>query len=110
MNAERVRTIREQAVLLARENKRSERGITKVYWFPDEREVRLIELEEGIPPTPGEDVEPFRFAASPEDQLMAPSGVALIRPDEFGKLNLPDDWGGWEAAQELPVEDLESPQ
>ena len=103
MNAERIGVIRQQALLLATENKRAEPGITKVYWFPDEKEVRLLELEEGIPPSPSDVVEPFRFAPSIRDQLPAPSGVALIRPDEFRKLNLPEDWGGWDSALELEI-------
>ncbi len=103
MDNERIRTIKRQAVLLATENKRAEPGITKVYWFPNEEEVRLLELEEGIPPSPGDAIEPFRFASSPRDQLAAPSEIALIRPDEFRKLDLPEDWGGWDSAEELEI-------
>lgn len=103
MNAERVRLIKNQALLLAKENKRAEPGITKVFWFPDEHEVRLLELEDGIPPSPSDVVEPFRFAASTIDHLPAPSGIALIRPDEFRKLDLPESWGGWDSAEELEI-------
>ena len=103
MNAERIRVIRQQALLLARENKRAEPGITKVYWFPDEDEVRLLELEEGIPPSASDIVEPFRFAPSIPDHLPAPSGIALIRPDEYRKLDLPEEWGGWDSAEELEI-------
>jgi hypothetical protein len=103
MNTERIREIREQAVRLARENKRAEPGIVRVYWFPDENEVRLLELEAGIPPSAGDTVEPFHFAPSPRDNLRAPSGIALIRPDEFRKLELPEDWGDWDRAEELEI-------
>lgn len=103
MNSERLNAIRNQAILVARENKRAEPGITKVYWFPDEEEVRLIELEEGIPPSPSNVVEPFHFNPSPGDKLTAPSGIALIRPDEFRKLELPEDWGRWDSAEELEI-------
>jgi len=104
MNAERVGAIREQAKLLARENKRAEPGISKVYWFPDEDEVRLVELEDNIPPSATEFVEPFYFEPSPSDKLPAPSGIALIRPDEFRRLELPEEWGSWDLAEELDIE------
>lgn len=101
MNEDRVRAIREQAIRLARENKRAEPGILTIYWFPDEEEVRLVELEAGIPPSVGEVLEPFHFAPSLRDDLPAPSGIALIRPDEFRRLELPEEWGGWDRAEEL---------
>ena len=97
--------IREQAVLLARANKKAEPGITKVYWFPDDQEVRLIELEDGIPPTASTVIEPFYFGPSVRDNLPAPSGIALIRPDEFRCLDLPEDWGDWDRAEELEIEE-----
>jgi hypothetical protein len=100
-NADR---IRELAMSLARENKKAEPGITRVYWFPDEREVRLIELEDGIPPSAGGAVEPFYFEPSLRDGLPAPSAIALIRSDEFRQLDLPDGWGDWESAWELEIE------
>jgi len=103
MNAARIGLMKNQALLLAKANKQAEPGITKVYWFPNEHEVRLLELEECIPPSSGSDIEPFYFASSTRDQLPAPSGIALIRPDEFGRLKLPEDWGGWEVAEELEI-------
>ena len=35
------------------------------------------------------------------DNLPAPSAIAMIRPDEFGKLKLPAGWGNWSDAVEL---------
>ena len=100
MNAEK---IKEQALRLARDNKRAEPGITKIYWFRDKEEVRLLELEPDIPPSVSEVVEPFRFAPSESDGLPAPSEIALIRPDEFRKLELPEEWGEWDSAEELAI-------
>lgn len=40
MNTERIGLMRNQALLLAKANKQAEPGITKVYWFPNEEEVR----------------------------------------------------------------------
>lgn len=95
-------TIKKQALLLAKENKKAEPDIKDVYWFPNEEEVRLIEIEDIIPPS-GEFVEPFYFDPSPEDNMPAPSGIALIRSDEVKKLILPDGWGTWESAEKLEI-------
>lgn len=95
--------IESMARYLAREARASEPGIFKIYWFPNTEEVRLIELIEDVPATPSDDprVYPFYFPANNAAGLPAPSGVALIRPDEFGKLELPPEWGRWELAMEI---------
>lgn len=96
--------IREQAVRLAKENTQGEPEIREVWWFPHEEEVRLIELEDDLIPTPSGHVEPFYFGPCPEEGLPSHSGVALIRTDEFSKLELPDDWGAWEHAEKLEID------
>lgn len=93
--------VEQQARLLARENREAEPGITKVYWFPHEIEVRLVEVLPAIPPS-GTRIVPFHFRPRPQDNIPAPSGIALVRPDEVGKLLLPQGWGRWEDAVELP--------
>ena len=97
--------IKKQALLLARENKRAEPGIEAIYWIPNTVEVRLIEVESDTVRCLSGAVEPFYFDPAPVDGLPAPSGVALIRPDEFGKLDLPDAWGSWEDAEPLEIEE-----
>jgi hypothetical protein len=99
--------VRGLALVLAKENRQSEPGITRILWFPDDREVRLVEVEDGLPASSGEQVEPFYFGASPADLFPLPSGIALIRPDEVGKLRLPDGWGDWADAEELELDVLE---
>lgn len=96
--------VESQAKLLAKENRQSEPEIGKVYWFPDENEVRLVELHPTIPASGDGQVHPFFFQPSPSDNLPAPSGIALVRPDEFGNLQLPPDWGDWDSAVELEDE------
>jgi hypothetical protein len=96
--------IKKQALLLARENKKAEPGIESIYWIPSTTEVRLIEVESDTVKCLSGAVEPFYFDPAPADGLPAPSGVALIRPDEFGKLALPANWGSWEDAELLEVE------
>jgi hypothetical protein len=78
-----------------------------IYWFPHDTEVRLIELTPTIPASGDGRVHPFHFRPKPGLQLHAPSGIALIRPDEFGKLELPSDWGDWNAAVPLNGEEPE---
>ena len=104
MMTDNTNAVRRQAILLARDNKRAEPGIQRVYWFPHEEEVRLVEVEDGIPASASGVLEPFYFAQSLRDNLNAPSAVALIRTDEFGKLELPQDWGDWDCAKELEIE------
>jgi hypothetical protein len=91
--------IEEQALLLAKENKDAEPDIAAVYWFPNEQEVRLIEIMPSIVSSTNGRVTPFYFRADPGSGLPAPSGIALIRPEEFRKLKLPDDWGDWDEAK-----------
>jgi hypothetical protein len=93
-----IELVERQAKYLADENRKAEPDIETVYWFPDEEEVRLIELTPIIPISGDGWVHPFYFQPSPPDDLPAPSGIAMIRPEEFGRLKLPEDWGGWERA------------
>jgi hypothetical protein len=94
--------IEKQAKYLAHENRKNDPDITDVYWFPDEEEVRLVEVNPTVPETsPDEGVQPFYFRPAPASSLPAPSGVALIRPDEVGKLTLPKKWGKWDSAVRL---------
>ncbi len=98
--------IEKQAKRLAMENKKGEPEIKKIYWFPDVDEVRLLEIEDDFVTSASGAVEPFYFNASPKDDLPAPSGIAIIRTDEYKKLALPQDWGSWEDARELVIKGL----
>jgi len=97
--------IEKQARLLAKENKRSDPEIIKIYWFPDDNEVRLIGLHSAVPANNDQQICPFFFRSSPSDNLPVPSRIALIRPDEFGTLELPPNWGDWNTAVELENEE-----
>lgn len=96
--------IERQARFLAEEGRKAEPGMQAVYWFPDDSEVRLVELVANIPLTLSGEVEPFYFRKSLEDKMPAPSALAMIRPDELGKLKLPEGWGTWDNARELKVD------
>src|SRR6266508_2541493 len=93
--------IEQQARLLAVDNRQAEPDIARVFWFPDIQEVRLVELTDQVPESLDREVHPFYFRASPDDNLPAPSGIAMIRANEFGKLRLPAGWGDWNDAVEL---------
>ncbi len=95
--------IEKQAKYLARENRMGASDIERIFWFPDDDEVRLVESTAMVPPEGF--VEPFWFRAQPKDDLPAPSGVALIHPSEVGNAVLPDDWGDWNSAVELKGEE-----
>jgi hypothetical protein len=93
--------IRRQAEFLASENRQADPAIQSVYWFPDAREVRLVETTAEVPQSDDSTVHPFYFCAAPQDQLPAPSAIALIRPEEVGQARLPDGWGDWQDAEKL---------
>jgi len=95
--------IEQQARLLAADNRQADPDIIEVLWFPHESEVRLVELHKTVPSIEGDTViQPYYFRASPKDQLPAPSGIALIRPEEKGKLELPPDWEAtWDDARKI---------
>lgn len=97
-------TIEIQAKLLAADNRDAEPDIQRIYWFPDATEVRLIALTPTIPQSSDGIVHPFYFRPSVEDNLPAPSAIALIRPEEFGVLRLPPRWGDWKSAVEMELE------
>lgn len=101
-------TIRNQALLLAEEARRTDPNIIKFFWFPDDNEVRLVEVATDMQPSsPDGEVQPFYFPPAPKHNMPALSGVALIRDGEQGVLRLPAGWGGWDVAVELKPEAAE---
>ena len=99
--------IEQQARMLAKDNREAEPDIQRVYWFPHEDEVRLVELMPSIPASDDGQVHPFYFRSSPVDNLPAPSGIAIIRPEEFQQLQPPPTWGRWDDAILLEPEDVD---
>ncbi len=89
----------EIAKALAEENKKAEPTISKVFWFPDDEEVRLVEVDEQT--CQSDVVTPFHFGPNEAQGLPVPSGIALIRPEEVRKIDLPVDWGSWDDAEEI---------
>ena len=57
--------------------------------------------EKQVPAAIEGEVLPFYFRPAPQQDLPLPSGVAMIRAAEFGKLKLPPGWGEWADAVEM---------
>jgi hypothetical protein len=99
-----IEEIERQARMLATENRQAEPLITKMYWFPDENEVRLVGVLSAMPIGDGR-IHPYFFRPAPQQNLPAPSGVALVRPEEVCNSQLPEEWGDWEDAVELEADE-----
>lgn len=93
--------IEKQAKSLAADNRQAQPDITRILWFPDDTEVRLVELTEQIPANEDDELHPFYFRASPKDDLPFPSAMVMIRPDEINTTKPPTGWGSWTDAVEL---------
>lgn len=91
--------MREIARKMARANRAADPGIKKVLWFPDENELRLVEIGEDA--FSNEEVTPYHFGPVPAEGIPVPSGIAMVRPEEEGKIRLPEDWGDWNDGKEL---------
>ena len=94
-------SVRQQAENLAKANREAAPDIGDIYWFPANDEIRLVEVVQTPVPTSGDELEPFYFAPVPVDGIDLRSAVALINPEEAGKLNLPAGWGTWNDAERL---------
>jgi len=93
--SEGLKTIEEVALDLAKANIEAEPNISRVYLFPSDNEIRLIEVDRTSPSV--NDVIPFYFGEDSEEGIPFPSGIALIHPDDVDKAELPEDWGEWSA-------------
>lgn len=87
------------AALLARNNAESDPAVEEIYLFPGSNQIRLIELDATVPPSGA--IEPYYFGADPQSGLEFASAIALIRPEERGRLRPPDGWGDWGDAERI---------
>ncbi|MEZ5386184.1 MAG: hypothetical protein R3F13_11780 [Prosthecobacter sp.] len=94
-------TIEKQARMMAEEARLNDPGITGVLFFPTNQEVRLIEVVSDVPAVSGERVNVFYFNPAPDSGMPALSGIGVIRPDDLGKVALPEGWGDWEDGVQL---------
>lgn len=94
--------IKKQALSLAKSNKEVEPQISAFYWFPNKKEIRLLEVENDIPKSLSGYASVFYFGPSPKDGLNAPCAIGLIRPEEVRKIGLPKGWD-WKNSKKLRV-------
>lgn len=91
--------MRATAKVLADAARESEPAIEKILFFPSSEDVRLIYVDPTAYSTPEEEViAPFYFGPNARRGVPCSSAVAMIRPEEEGKLRLPQGWGAWEDA------------
>ena len=92
--------IKREAFTLALANVEAEPAIERVYLFPSNEQVRLIEIDSTTSPTKnGNVVAPFYFGRDLESGLPFPSAIALIRPEEYDTHRPPAEWGDWSDAE-----------
>ena len=91
--------MRATAKLLADAAREAEPAIVKVLLFPSAEDVRLLYVDPTAYSTPeDETIAPFYFGPNARRGIHHSSAVALVRPEEEGKLRLPQGWGTWEDA------------
>ncbi len=93
----------ESAYFQARNHKCIDTDTTNIFYFPHEKDIRLVEITPDVS-TSGE-VFPFRFAARPEWHCYYNTCIILLSPEEWqmildGDLKLPEGWDK-ETAQDL---------
>ncbi len=84
---------------LAQANATAEPNIIRIYWFPHEEQIRLVEVDETTMATGDQELHPYYFSAVADMPFV--SAIALVTPEQAGRLPLPADWGTWESAQVL---------
>ena len=97
--------LRTEALELARKNLQSEPSLEAIYWFPHETELRLVEAYDDVPPTLDGVARAFYWRGTGTDAGKEIwTAIALMQPEEIGRLKLPEGWGGWEDAERIDGE------
>lgn len=92
--SEPVQTVETYARILAESNLESEPGITRILWFPHAEQVRLIEVLDDIPASDDGKLHPYYFSSDADFPYA--SALALIKPDEENRLEMPPGWESWD--------------
>ncbi len=103
MIAERTNAdMRATAEVLAEAAREAEPAMLKILLFPSAEEIRLLYVDATAHPA-GEDekIAPYYFRPALNNGIKFESAVALIRPEEEGRLALPTGWGAWNDAELL---------
>ncbi len=94
--------MRATARRLAEAAREAEPAMLKILLFPSANEIRLLYVDATAHPA-GEDeqIAPYYFRPAPNNGINFESAVALIRPEEEGRLALPVGWGTWGDAEAI---------
>lgn len=91
-------SIEKEARTLAESNFEADVGIIEIWWFPDQSEIRLIEVDPSLPSS--DEIAPYCFPPDVQGGVHFPSAIALIKPEEKS-LPLPEGWVGWDEAEKI---------
>ena len=69
-------------------------GIRELWLFPNERQIRLVAIDENALPWEHES-HAFYFPPGPLSGTEFELGFCLIRPEEKARLSPPSGWGQW---------------
>jgi hypothetical protein len=84
--------LRRAAQALAEFHAEGEDNLLKILWFPDAREIRLIDVDRTAPPHPG-GIHPFYFGPDPAFGVPFPSAIAVVAPEDLLEQEPPARWG-----------------
>lgn len=91
--------LEQQARLMAEEAHLNDPEIRTIYFFKADDEVRLLEVTPSVPKS--DEVDVYYFRPAPKYGMPAPSGIAMVRPEELNTLSLPKGWGTLEQAKTI---------
>ena len=98
--------IHQAALSLVKANVEAEPAIVRAYLFPSDTEIRLVYVDPTTSPLRAEErIAPYYFGANKHDGYPYTSAIALVRPEEEGKAQLPEGWGNWGDADVIVPED-----
>jgi hypothetical protein len=95
------RSVEDVAMEIVTDHIEAEPGIIRIYLFPSDKEVRLIEVDKTVSERrEGNKLLPFYFEADEANDLPFPMVVDLIAPSHEellrkGEICLPANWGNW---------------
>jgi len=91
-------SIEDEAKSLAASNAEASPEITEIWWFPDNEEIRLIEVDSTLPGS--DEISPYCFPPDPIGGVHYRIAIALVKPEEKA-LPVPEGWVGWDEAQRV---------
>jgi len=96
-------TIEEEAKWLADYNRKTNRDIESIFWFPASDEIRLLETTRELSDEDTGQLYPFYFPAFTDKDVCIGHtiAIALTHPDRLKELSLPVNWGSLDTAKKL---------